>query len=328
MRRLFAMVIAFLLVGSCGGDDGIARPDEPLDITVDRKVWFSTAEGRGTGGWVDVFHPVDPGPWPVVVLMHGAASQDRDVDTFETHVSEACPPDCVGFYDAHASYLAQQGTVVFFPAVTTDSRLRQVVDDIGCVGAFVAAKASEFGGDPDRTVVVGHSRGATTGAAMAFSGFATEPGADCVVQDDARPTAIGFVGLSGDYHLMGMPHPNQPGRIVIPTSGITAYGAEDEVASSGATAGEVYEACSAYAHLDGDLPPISLYYGTQEVDAAPDDAERFAAALRDAGHEVTVAVYEGEHWQSIFLPFMEAGMDQAAMRPGGNIEATLQMAFE
>jgi hypothetical protein len=124
-----------------------------------------------------------------------------------------------------------------------------------------------------------------------------------VERTDERPKTVGFVGLSGDYQLHGAPAPADDTKIVIPIVGTTTFSESDEISTTGVTAGQAYQAASGYAWLQNDpLPPVELFYGTAETDAAPADAERFAVALSANGHDPNMTAYEGEHWQSLYLP--------------------------
>jgi predicted esterase len=333
MATAMGMLLAAGTLAGCGDDgDGLAgRPDAPLEITVDRKVVYS-GDPDTPFGWMDVFHPVDPGPWPVVVFLHGAGDPTfgPSID-YGPHTSGGCPPDCENFYDAHLTHLAQQGAVAFFAATEyrANTDLGQVVDDLSCIGPFVAARAGDYGGDPAHTVVSGHSRGATLGAALAFSGFSATPDAECVAQGDARPTPVGFVGLNGDYELMGTESRREPGKIAFLALGAT-FDPGEEPRDMGVTAAAAYEACSPYAHLDGDvLPPSALFHaGENDMGSEPAMADRMAEAVRAAGGTATVEIHEGDHAGSINFPSDESTSPQPPT-PGsaGNLAATLDMAF-
>ena len=217
MAAATAMLLGAGSLAACGGDgDALAdRPDDPLEIAVDRKVVYSN-DAEAPGGWMDVYHPVDPGPWPVVLFLHGAADPTISMEAgSDPHTSRGCPPDCETFYDAHLTYLAQQGTVAVFAATEyrANNDLGRVVGDLACIGPFLAARAGDYGGDPEHTVVAGHSRGATLGAALAFSGFSAVPGPDGVEQGETRPNPVGFVGLNGDSEMMGTESQREPGKI-------------------------------------------------------------------------------------------------------------------
>lgn len=289
----------------------VAMFDKVSDVAVARRVPFTSDTARlesviSQGGFVDVFHPVEPGPWPVVVFLHGGSDPGfgSEVPT-EPHATGGCPDECEAFYDAHLTYLAERGAVVY--AFNYDFRVpsefRNQVNDLACIGPTVVATAAEYGGDPSRTVVLGHSRGATLGAALAFSDFAATPDETCIAAAAELPTTVGFVGLSGDYKIVAFPDPQDPARIVIPSAGVDSYGADDEILNTGVAAGDAFTAVSAYAHLDAATDfPFELYWGTQDDGGAREFTEAFGVALGEHGHQVNVSMFEGRHWESIYLP--------------------------
>ncbi len=312
------------------------RADEVYAVHVDRRIPFTTDTERplGTtglaGGYVDVFAPEGDGPWPVVVFFHGAANPAfPDVDR-EPHDTGECPPECEAFYDAHLSYLATRGVVVVNVAYDwrVPAALDVLVDDVGCVGPLVANLVPAYNGDPSRTVVAGHSRGATIASALALSGFSAAPPASCVEQGDARPDVVGLVGLSGDYPFHGYEDPEDPERIVLPLVSSDSFAPTDEVVE-GLTVAEAFATLSASPHIGvGPQPAIRLFYGTQDDFSEAGYATGLADSLVSAGYDATVTEYEGYHHESILFPSEPGEPAEPTESNLANLDAILDLALQ
>lgn len=152
----------------------------------------------GAGQKLDVYFPTEGGPWPVVVLVHGAG----------------LGPDS---YQLFAELLADSGLVVF----NADWRvlsplLADSLGDVACAVRYAKDRASEFGGDPNKVVLVGHSTGAVYAGEVAVNGDAY-PGA-CGLGTSAlteglalispaqvpggRPWSHSSLGLNPDLHIV------------------------------------------------------------------------------------------------------------------------------
>jgi len=153
---------------------------------------------------LDVYAPTEPGPWPVVVVMH-AWFQSKDTTA----------------YSSFAEELAGRGVVVFVPQRRSESAtlleyaqdngrdIREVEESWACAVRFARERAADYGGDPGWVTVFGHE---STGLATAFIGddlqqvweeFASNrggppPQTECVaVEASARADA--YIGYGGDY---------------------------------------------------------------------------------------------------------------------------------
>ncbi len=129
---------------------------------------------------LDVYAPTEPGPWPVVVVLHGAPGSKADLAA----LSEA---------------IAQQGAVVF-NADWRDviPKFLEATEDMACVVRFARASAADYGGDPTRVTLLGWSAGGASGAVVALAGDDFE--GDCLVSGDSGlPDA--FVGIAGGYNF-------------------------------------------------------------------------------------------------------------------------------
>jgi acetyl esterase/lipase len=130
---------------------------------------------------LDVYSPKDAQDRPVVVFFYGGSWTAGNR----------------GLYRFVGAALAERGIVAVLP----DYRLYPQVkfplflDDGALAVAWVQKHAHEFGGDPQRIVLMGHSAGGHEAAFLAYDRQLLE-------KAGARPESIvGFVGLSGPYAL-------------------------------------------------------------------------------------------------------------------------------
>jgi acetyl esterase/lipase len=120
-------------------------------VTITKDIVF--LEMGGHEYLVDMYLPAGDGPWPVVVALHGAT-------VFKSN----------SILTVIAKAAAEAGMLVFapnwvseWPALSAEF-LRSEESVLPCALAFAQQQATELGGDPSRSVVYGHSGGATSGA--------------------------------------------------------------------------------------------------------------------------------------------------------------------
>ncbi len=179
----------------------------PLSLTTAQNITYTAPlQPNLTEQALDVYAPTEPGPWPVVVVVHGYLVR-KEANRL---ISEA---------------IAKQGAVVFtadWPAWTSPTvaaqgdgaRLREWAETVACAVRFARTTAPEYGGDPDRVTLVGHSLGGGIGSVVALAGdnigpswdeFAATRGGpppqiDCLASEgSAYPEA--FVGYGGAYMI-------------------------------------------------------------------------------------------------------------------------------
>lgn len=175
-----------------------------LDTDLTRDVEY--APGRQ----LDVHSPVESGDWPVLVLIHGAGLERRS-------------------YSAFADLLAESGAVVFnadWPVLA--DHVEDSLGDIACTVRFAREHASEFGGDSDRIVLIGHSTGAVYAGEVATNGDVYT--GDCPIEGSALTQGLALIspaqvpgGRPWSHSSLGF-NPNL--RIVV------IHGEEDDVARS------------------------------------------------------------------------------------------------
>jgi acetyl esterase/lipase len=130
---------------------------------------------------LDVYSPKDSGRHPIVIFFYGGSWTSGEKSNYRF----------VGAALAARGFVAVLPDYRLYPAVTFPG----FVDDSANAVAYVQAHANEFGGDPDRLVLMGHSAGAHMAAMLALDNrYLTKAG--------VRPgSVVGLVGLSGPYAL-------------------------------------------------------------------------------------------------------------------------------
>ena len=138
--------------------------------------------GEGARLRLDIYKPKgDVADRPVVVFWYGGSWLRGDRAQYRF----------VGAALAQAGYVTVLPDYRLFPAV----RFPAFLDDGARAVAWVQQHAREFGGDPNRIVLMGHSAGAHMASFLAFNH-------EYLKRAGAKPEAIaGLVGLSGPYVL-------------------------------------------------------------------------------------------------------------------------------
>ena len=247
MRRALALLLAGLLAA--------CSPAGLLNVTVASRgveVTHDVAFGPGPRDRMDVYRPSGAnGRAPLVVFLYGGNWRTGERGT----------------YPFVALPLARRGAVVavpdyrLFPEVGFPDFLR---DNARAV-AWAMAHAAEWGADPARTVLVGHSAGAYNAAMLALDPrWLAEAGSD-------RARLAGAVGLAGPYDFL-------------PITGDTL----PVFAAAGAG-----PATQPVSYVDGRNPPMLLLAGADDTTVQPRNTESLAARIRARDGRVEARIYPG-----------------------------------
>ena len=239
------------------------------EITI--QIVYANVDEVGTG--LDVYAPSQPGPWPVVVVVHGIG-QTRS-----------------GLWPLSKA-IASQGAVVYnIDAMFTLRHKGASIERIACAIRFARATAADYGGDPGRITLVGYSAGASSGAVVALAGDDFE--GDCVVTDaSALPDA--FVGFEGLYDYA-----------------TTDYTLAFEHTSLKEEDPDLWEAINPYSHIgrNPDLQ-VRLVHGDDIDldwwDVPPEVSIEFHQALADAGYDVELIVVDGADHTDLTSSYSDA----------------------
>jgi acetyl esterase/lipase len=236
--RLLTLLLIVLLLPGCGRTSAWA-----VNVGVDDDRIEVRTYDAGRGLALDVHRPAGAGvAAPVIVYLHGGRWRDGD-RTEARFVGQR---------------LADAGALVLVPDFrqAPDHRFPAFVEDAARAVAWARAHAGEFGGDPRRVFVMGHSSGAHIAALL---------GTDArwlrAVGMAPRDLA-GIVGWSGAYDFL-------PIREI------------DLVEVFGT--GEQWPASQPVNHVDGDEPPFLLVHGLDDDVVRPANSASLQAKLQAAG---------------------------------------------
>lgn len=199
---------------------------------------------------LDVYAPLDRSSAPVVVFFHGGrwSSGDR------------------AGYRFLGQALAARGLVVVIPDYRQYPAIRfpAFVDDGAQAVSWTFARIGEFGGDPERVFVMGHSAGAHIAAMLALDGsFLRRVGAD---RDQLR----GMIGLAGPYDFLPSTDADLQDIFGPPAN---------------------YPRALPVNFADGNNPPLLLLHGENDTRVKIRNTRHLEAAVMKAGGPVTTVIY-------------------------------------
>ena len=215
---------------------------------------------------------------PVLVWIHGGAWRDGDPKDYAFIARNFAPE---GYVVVNLGYRKMEAGK--YPAMLEDgaSALRWVADNIG-----------EYGGDPSRIYLSGHSAGAYNAAMLALD-------MQWLGREGLAPDTIdGVIGLAGPYDFLPL-----------------------DTESTIRTFGDVADplVTQPVNFVRGDAPPMLLLHGTADTVVKPRNSVSLGTALTEAGGQAEVEQFEGQSHIDILMtiarPFDRDGRTKAAMLP-------------
>ena len=242
-RATWAMLVAIILPG-CGPVD-VLNASVSLDGLT---VLHDVAYRPGPRGMMDVYRPASAaGPMPVLVFFYGGAWQSGNRAD----------------YRFVAATLARRGMVVVVPdyRLYPEVQFPTFIEDAAEAVQATRRHAVEWGGDPRRIVLGGHSAGAYLAAMLALA----PP-----YLGDLRDHIAGMVGLAGPYDFLPI------------------TGADIKLVFGAAVASPATQPIS---FANGHAPPLLLLHGGQDVTVRPRNSTNLAAAITRDGGQAQVEVF-------------------------------------
>ncbi|CAN7215552.1 alpha/beta hydrolase [Caballeronia sp. LjRoot31] len=252
-RRIVTLGLASLGAAALAA----CSPVKFLNATIPSSGYRKTpdiAYGNDPRQVLDVYVPAAApatGPRPVVVFFYGGSWQTGNR----------------GNYLFVAQALTSRGYVAVLPDYRTypETAFPGFVDDAAAAARWTRDHAHEFGGDPSRLFVMGHSAGAHLAALIA-----TDP-RYLASQSMSKADLRGVIGLAGPYDFLPLTDP-------------TLF----DVFPEGTRAES-----QPINFVTGHEPPMFLAAGTDDTVVDPGNTDRLAAMLRKHGDSVEVKHYDG-----------------------------------
>jgi acetyl esterase/lipase len=201
---------------------------------------------------LDVYVPerAAPEPRPVVVFWHGGRWRYGDKADYRF----------VGAALAESGYVAVVANYRHYPQV----KMPGFLSDAAQAALWAAAHAKEYGGNPERLYLMGHSAGAHLAAMVTL-----DPRYFAAAGRTAPPIT-GVIGLSGPYDFLPLLEPDVQDMFGPPP---------------------IYPESQPINFVRGDAPPMLLVHGLEDDTVRPKNSRNLAAALRAAGVPVTLKLY-------------------------------------
>jgi len=207
---------------------------------------------------LDVYAPTGraaagPVPGPVVVFIYGGGWNSGDR----------------GMYRFVGAELAAHGVLAIVPDMRLYPQVRfpGFVQDCAAAVAWVRAHAAEYGGDPHRLFLMGHSAGGQIATLLAL-----DPEYLAAVGMEPKRDLAGVIGLAGPYDFL--PLKSAELRAI--------FGPPSE-----------WKRSQPIDYVSAQSPPMLLLAGSADDTVDPGNTTRLSAALRSVGVGVQDSIYPG-----------------------------------
>ncbi len=281
--------------------------EQAVEVSVVQGEFYRLSADGSVASSVEIYYSSDTSDdRPAVVLLHGWGGPGG--------TGPAVP------LGPMAEEISKVGATVFYFKWHTNGGFNaDSAADLSCIGAFVTARAAEYGSDSDRVIVIGHSMGGEAGSKLALSSFELPPSPDCVEVGSA-PTPYAFLGIGGSYGMIAQPLEDDPSTFRVrlqPVDNVREIASTEEV-TDGMTAAQAYELDGLSALPSSNDLQMVLLVGSndQYFVTKPSITAAFAEALRDHGTDVEVVEVPDANHENVMYVDTAAG------------QATLQVISE
>lgn len=219
--------------------------------------------GRRQRHVLDIYPAATDGPSPVIVFFYGGGWEEGER----------------GDYFFVGSALAARGFTAVIPdyRVFPEVRFPAFIEDAAGALRWTMDHIAEFGGDPRRVIVMGHSAGAHISAMLAF-----DPKWLARVSLDAGRDLKGMIGLAGPYDFLPL-HSQTLKEI---------FGPDKDLAAT-----------QPINFVGPGAPPAFLATGTNDKSVDPGNTVRLAERIRLLGGGAETKLYDHVNHRTLIGAF-------------------------
>jgi len=259
-RRIVLVALCALLLGGCADAffSLIGLGVDTRNVREQDGIVFDAEHGLK----LDAYVPKDASGAPVVVFFYGGSWVEGHRRWYR-YVGQA---------------LAVHGVIALVPDYRKypDVRFPAFMHDAARAVAWARVHAAEFGGDPQRLFVMGHSAGGQIAALLACD-------KRYLAQVGLRPRDLaGMIGVAGAYAFLPF--------------------VDDEPEVFGDDANGRYDS-QPINFVDGDEPPMLLLQGEDDEEVPPSNAQAMAERAQAMDGTALLKLYPGVEHSSILLAF-------------------------
>ncbi|MEQ8797769.1 MAG: alpha/beta hydrolase [Salinisphaeraceae bacterium] len=249
VARVLAVSLLTALTAACSGQQLV----NTLASTGGYELHAGQAYGNLPRQQLDVYEPDNDVPdRPVVVFFYGGRWSSGERAGFR-FVAQAL---------TSRGYVAVVPDYRLYPEV----RFPDFVEDGARATAWVREHAVDYGGDPGRLFLMGHSAGAHIAAMLATDERYLQ------AVGGSPDWLAGMIGLAGPYEFLP----------------ITAEDLKDTFGPE-----DTWPASQPVNFVDGNEPPMLLMHGADDVTVHAEDSEILAEKVHAAGGQAALELYPG-----------------------------------
>lgn len=231
---------------------------------------------------LDVYSPPEGEGHPVVIFVHGGSWDSLDKELFAPVAMQLLPRDLVVVIPGYTLY--------------PDATYEQMTREIAAAVDWTLDNVADYGGDPGRVLLSGHSAGGHLSGLVAFDGR-------WLAELDRSPDEIaGWFGMSGVYDVAAQVAWRAEQGLESPQT-IAAMGGEENLDAASPVR---YVAGGRYA---SPLPSAArrawVMHGTADETVPLFISERMAEAIESAGIPTTRLFYEGAGHSDFLLDALD-----------------------
>jgi acetyl esterase/lipase len=251
-RRTLVTSMAALIAAGCSRAAFLAANVPAMFGAYTRHTDVRYAAGAGAAHLLDVYVADKPphGPRPLVVFWYGGRWTDGDKSDYKF----------VGAALAGLGYVAMLPNYRHYP----DVKMAGFMADAAEAVQWAVAHAAEYGADPSRLFLMGHSAGAHIAALLALdTSYLRATGGPV-------PAIAGVISLSGPLDFLPL--------------------TDDDTKDMFGPPGRYPQSQPIHFVREG-APPMLLIHGAADTTVLPKNSINMAAALRAKGDRVTLKIY-------------------------------------